>query len=43
MDSDVELAVGPKDELFFVTMGFDLRLMAGTHVAVGVSKDEGAT
>lgn len=42
-NSDVELAVGPKDELFFVTMGFDLRLMAGTHVAVGVSKDEGAT
>lgn len=42
-NSDVEIAVGPKDELFFVTMGFDLRLMAGTHVAVGVSKDEGAT
>lgn len=42
-NSDVDLAVGPKDELFFVTMGFDLKLMAGTHIAVGVSQDEGAT
>lgn len=42
-NSDVDLAVGPKGELFFVTMGFDEKLMAGTHVAVGVSQDEGAT
>ncbi|HEY6386593.1 MAG TPA: sialidase family protein [Candidatus Acidoferrum sp.] len=42
-NSDVDLAFGPKDELFFATLGFDRKLMTGTHVAVGVSKDEGAT
>jgi hypothetical protein len=34
-NSDVDLAIGPKGELFFVTMGFDLKLMAGTHIAMG--------
>jgi len=42
-NSDVDLGIGPKGELFFVMMGFDLKLMAGTHIAMGVSKDEGAT
>ena len=42
-NSDVDLARGPDDSLYFVTMGFDSKAMAGTHVAVGVSRDGGLT
>lgn len=42
-NSDVDLARGPDDSLYFVTMGFDRKAMEGTHVAVGVSRDGGAT
>ena len=42
-NSDVDLAVGPDGTLYFVTMGFDRSAMEGTHVAVGVSHDIGAT
>ena len=40
-NSDVDLAVGPDGELYFVTMGFDRSTFEGTHIAVGVSRDLG--
>ncbi|REJ73230.1 MAG: exo-alpha-sialidase [Acidobacteria bacterium] len=40
-NSDVDLAVGPEDELYFASMGFDRTTLRGTHVAVGVSLDRG--
>ncbi|MEQ8689507.1 MAG: sialidase family protein [Pseudomonadales bacterium] len=40
-NSDVDLAVGPKGTLYFVTMGFDRQAVAGTHITVGVSTDVG--
>lgn len=42
-NSDVDLAVGPDGTLYFITMGFDRTTFEGTHVAVGVSHDTGAT
>lgn len=42
-NSDVDLAVGPDGTVYFVTMGFDRQKLEGTHVAVGVSHDVGAT
>lgn len=42
-NSDVDLAVGRDDTLYFVTMSFDIRVNEGTRVTVGVSKDKGAT
>jgi hypothetical protein len=42
-DSDVDLAVGRSDTLYFVTMGFDPKVMEGTFVSIGVSKDRGVT
>lgn len=42
-NSDVDLAVGPDGTLYFLTMGFDRTVGEGTHVAVGVSRDVGAT
>lgn len=40
-NSDVDLAVGPGGELYFVVMGFDRGAFEGTHIAVGVSHDVG--
>ncbi|MEZ4423830.1 MAG: sialidase family protein [Gemmatimonadota bacterium] len=40
-NSDVDLAVGPDSTLYFLTMGFDRATGAGTHVAVGISRDAG--
>lgn len=42
-NSDVDLAVAGDGTLYFITMGFDRSVSAGTHVAVGVSNDVGAT
>lgn len=42
-NSDVDLAVGPDGTVYFLTMGFDRSVSEGTHVAVGVSRDVGAT
>jgi hypothetical protein len=42
-NSDVDLAVGPDGTLYFVTMGFDRSRGVGTHIAVGVSHDQGST
>ncbi len=42
-NSDVDLAVARDGTLYFVTMGFDAKTMKGTHIAVGVSGDVGAT
>ncbi|MCG8462835.1 MAG: glycoside hydrolase [Holophagales bacterium] len=40
-NSDVDLAVGPGGELYFVVLGFDRSTFEGTHIAVGVSHDVG--
>ena len=42
-NSDVDLAVAPDGSLYFVQMGFDRSVGQGTHIAIGVSKDVGAT
>lgn len=42
-DSDVDLAVARDDTLYFVAMSFDTKTDEGTHITVGVSKNEGAT
>lgn len=42
-NSDVDLAVGPDGTLYFAQMGFDRSVGQGTHIAMGVSKDVGAT
>ncbi len=42
-NSDVDLTVGGDGTVYFVTMGFDRSVSEGTHVAVGVSHDVGAT
>jgi hypothetical protein len=42
-DSDVDLAVGPDDTVYFVAMTFDGKKHEGTRIAVGASKNAGAT
>jgi hypothetical protein len=42
-NSDVDLAVAPDGTLYFVSMGYDRTTHEGTHVAIGVSRDVGAT
>ena len=42
-NSDVDLAIAPDGTLYFVSMGYDNKLREGTHVAIGVSRDVGAT
>lgn len=42
-NSDVDLAVAPDGTLYFAQMGFNRATREGTHVAIGVSKDAGAT
>ncbi|MEM7706901.1 MAG: sialidase family protein [Pseudomonadota bacterium] len=42
-NSDVDLALGPDGTIYFVTMGFNRTTSRGTHVAVGVSNDDGAS
>jgi hypothetical protein len=42
-NSDVDLAVAPDGTLYFVTMGYDRVKNEGTHVAIGVSGDAGAS
>ena len=42
-NSDVDLAIGPDGTLYFVSMGFDRTTSEGTHVAIGVSHDVGAS
>jgi len=42
-NSDVDLAVGSDDTLYFVTMTFDNQKSEGTRIAVGVSRNAGAT
>jgi hypothetical protein len=41
-NSDVDLAVGRDDSLYFVAMSFDNKTGEGTRIAVGVSKNAGA-
>jgi hypothetical protein len=40
-DSDVDLAVGPDDTLYFVAMTYDVKKYEGVRIAVGASKDAG--
>jgi len=40
-NSDVDLAMSPDGTLYFITMSYDGSV--GTHIAIGVSRDEGAT
>ncbi|RPH93938.1 MAG: exo-alpha-sialidase [Lysobacterales bacterium] len=42
-NSDVDLTVGPDGTIYFITMGFNRSTKRGTHVAMGVSHDVGAT
>jgi hypothetical protein len=42
-NSDVDLAVGSDGTLYFITMGFDRTTGEGTHIAIGVSGDLGAS
>jgi hypothetical protein len=42
-DSDVDLAVGPDDTVYFVAMTYDGQKHEGTRIAVGASKDAGTT
>jgi hypothetical protein len=42
-NSDVDLAVSRDDTLYFVVMSFDRKAGEGTRIAVGVSKNAGAT
>ncbi len=42
-NSDVDLALAPDDTIYFVTMGFNRTTSRGTHVAVGVSSDDGTS
>jgi len=42
-NSDVDLAIGPDGTLYFAQMGFDRSVGQGTHIAMGVSRDVGAT
>jgi hypothetical protein len=42
-NSDVDLAVAPDGTIYFLTMGFDRPRREGTHVAIGVSHDVGAS
>jgi len=42
-NSDVDLTVGPDGTIYFITMGFNRTTKRGTHVAMGVSHDVGAT
>ena len=42
-DSDVDLAIGPDDTLYFVAMTYDVKKEEGAGIAVGSSKDAGAT
>ena len=42
-NSDVDLAVASDGTLYFVTMGYDRVKLEGTHIAIGTSRDAGAT
>ncbi len=42
-NSDVDLVVAPDGTVYFVTMGYNRSTGEGTHIAIGVSKDEGET
>jgi hypothetical protein len=42
-NSDVDLAVARDGTLYFVTMTFDRKVLEGTGVSIGVSRDVGAT
>jgi hypothetical protein len=42
-NSDVDLAIGPDGTLYFVSMGFDRTTFEGTHIAIGASRDVGAS
>jgi hypothetical protein len=42
-NSDVDLAVAADGTLYFASMGFDRSTFYGTHVAIGVSRDVGAS
>jgi hypothetical protein len=41
-DSDIDLAAGPDDTLYFVAMTFDVKKLEGVRIAVGASKNSGA-
>lgn len=42
-NSDVDLAIARDGTLYFAQMGFDRSVGQGTHIALGVSRDVGAT
>ena len=42
-NSDVDLAVGPDNTVYFVQMTYDLKADEGARIAVGTSRDAGAT
>lgn len=42
-NSDVDLAVGPDGTLYFVVMSYDRKKAEGLRIAIGASRDAGAT
>ena len=42
-NSDVDLAIAPDGTLFFVAMSYDRKKYEGTGIAIGASRDAGAT
>jgi hypothetical protein len=42
-NSDVDLAMGPKGKLYYISMGFDHTKLEGVRMAIGVSSDIGAS
>lgn len=42
-NSDVDLAMGPDGTLYFISMGFDWKTFEGVRMAIGVSRDLGAS
>lgn len=41
-NSDTDFAMGPDGTVYYVTMGFNRTTGQGTHVAIGISRDQGA-
>src|SRR5687768_910929 len=42
-NSDVDLAVAPDGTLYFIAMSYDRKVFEGTQIAIGSSRDAGAT
>ncbi len=42
-NSDVDLALAPDGTIYFATMGFNRSTSKGTHISIGVSRNDGET